>query len=746
MRRGAKYEDPSLNRRTSTRVAQALPLTVTGVDVIGHAFVERTSTVNISCNGCRYQSKHYAKKDSVVTLEIPAPDPSQEPRRVQARVVWVQRPMAPRELFQVNVKLQVPGNVWGIAFPPPDWFPLPEEGSSPSEVPAVQQETSAEPAATPPVSPARDESWVPLDLELPEAARSESPSAPEQKEVTTQVPARPVPAAGDRSRVPVAAGEAGTPATMASVVERVSAETRKLLEKTAREVIAGVAEAETRRLLEALGAQLQGVAAKAVEAAAASYTDQTVRQAIVKIDEARRAAVGALKQEADQHLGPQVRQAQQAAQELAAAGQAAEAALRTQRERRSQEGQEAMGGAAARMRETFATLEKETVRQAIVKIDEARQAAADALKQEWRREFEDAVREADQHLGPQVRQARQAAQELAAAGQAAEAALRTQRERRNQEGQEAMEGAAPQMRETFAALEKEFEEKSHAALTTALEELDSKSTETNHTTFEALYKAAEWYQKKAQTSMQAAMDKALEQAGTALREKAGESSRLFASELDHHTRSYVEHARGLLEGNASEVLDGARAQLNQAAETITASLGDQIHQITGQTAAQLTEVSKIALAQTAAQLQALETQAELSVRQLRQSLASEREQQLAEAQKEFGQQLAALREVGRAQQEAEQRAWLEKLAQLAGESAEQYKQRLENIANTWMIAAVTTVTQRGQGAIQALAEAAEQRVRQTCAQAFADVAETFRQRLLGISAELHSAPPSGEKK
>ena len=45
-------------KRRTKRIIQAVPLTVTGVDALGRPFQERTSTVTINCQGCRYQSKH----------------------------------------------------------------------------------------------------------------------------------------------------------------------------------------------------------------------------------------------------------------------------------------------------------------------------------------------------------------------------------------------------------------------------------------------------------------------------------------------------------------------------------------------------------------------------------------------------------------------------------------------------------------------------------------------------------------
>src|SRR5499433_4277434 len=118
---GMTNASTELRKRRSTRIVQAVPLVVTGVDALGRPFVERTSSLIINCHGARYQSKHYVLKNMWVTLEIPHPESGQAPRSVRGRVAWIQRPRTVRQLFQVALELELPGNVWGIGFPPEDW-------------------------------------------------------------------------------------------------------------------------------------------------------------------------------------------------------------------------------------------------------------------------------------------------------------------------------------------------------------------------------------------------------------------------------------------------------------------------------------------------------------------------------------------------------------------------------------------------------------------------------------------------
>ncbi len=76
MNESALSNDPGTQKRRSTRIVQAVPLTVTGVDALGQPFKERTTTVMVNCHGCKYQSKHYVPKNSIVTLDIPGRNPA----------------------------------------------------------------------------------------------------------------------------------------------------------------------------------------------------------------------------------------------------------------------------------------------------------------------------------------------------------------------------------------------------------------------------------------------------------------------------------------------------------------------------------------------------------------------------------------------------------------------------------------------------------------------------------------------
>ena len=158
---GAVNTSTELRKRRSTRIVQAVPLVATGVDALGRPFVERTSSLIINCHGCRYQSKHYVLKNMWLTMEIPHPEAGQPPRTVRGKVAWIQRPRTVRQLFQVALELEIPGNVWGIAFPPEDWFVF-------GEAPRSGMQTDPAQETPPPVVPT-SETEIVMPLGEPDA-------------------------------------------------------------------------------------------------------------------------------------------------------------------------------------------------------------------------------------------------------------------------------------------------------------------------------------------------------------------------------------------------------------------------------------------------------------------------------------------------------------------------------------------------------------------------------------------------
>ena len=227
-------------RRRSTRLTQTVPLTVRGVDLLGQPFEERTSTLVLNFHGCRYTSKHHLPKNTWVALEIPDGQAERGRRTMRARVAWIQRPRTVRELFQIGVELETPGNVWSVPVPPADWT-APSEAEKPSPQVVEGAKTDGR------------------EFELPGFA-------------------------------PAASGP--LPAPLANYIERLLTEARQqgqgsLLTATA---------VEASPLVRELNAQIERQAEKAAETAA-TRVDQIIRRANEKLERDRKASAEAIEEQ-----------------------------------------------------------------------------------------------------------------------------------------------------------------------------------------------------------------------------------------------------------------------------------------------------------------------------------------------------------------------------------------------------------------------------------------------------------------
>ncbi len=279
-----------LRKRRSTRIVQAVPLQVTGVDALGRPFVERTSSLILNCHGCRYQSKHYVLKNMWVKLEVPHAEADQPPRTVRGRVAWIQRPRTVRQLFQVALELEAPGNVWGIAFPPEDWFAATEadKGQAASAGYGISQVSLPLPPQSQPPMP-MDNSETEFHVSLTD----------------TDVP--PVPGPDNVRVFPSPASTTDASLQLARHVTRLLAEARQQIQAAAREAAAQAVSAERRISAE----QWEQKVAEARES-----LSQEISSAIEKIREesdsrsrtAQEGAAAVLQEELPKRLAPQLEQ------------------------------------------------------------------------------------------------------------------------------------------------------------------------------------------------------------------------------------------------------------------------------------------------------------------------------------------------------------------------------------------------------------------------------------------------------
>jgi hypothetical protein len=479
--------DPGTQKRRSTRIVQAVPITVTGTDALGQPFKERTTTVMVNCHGCKYQSKHYVPKNSMVTLDIPRPEGG--PFHTQGRVVWVQRPRTVRELFQIGLEFEVPGNFWGIAFPPEDWAsgvdiptgdltgivdattavepvagispqPLPPIGPPPIPIPTTPEKRIEAPPFQIPVTPPTPAKPTPVNTQINTptappvmAAKPAAPAAPPVNPPTAAAPPA-SPSADNKIHVvpapPAAAVSADTQAALAKQMARMVADAKETLDKTLRR---GAEEAITEEMTvvrQQLDAQLHDTVEKAIKVSMDRVSESAVKKVVQQaadrtkeiVDEARKASetsasqldekVRNAVQQAVSHAAEQA--AQQAAQQAAAltlkqsVEEVVERALRDREA--STPSLEILSSpeAAQNHLEQWRKNLEDTAQSVRSKSIEQTQADALIASQQWNAEFEAALTGASQKLGEKLTEVSrvaltQAEQEAAARAAALRASL-----------------------------------------------------------------------------------------------------------------------------------------------------------------------------------------------------------------------------------------------------------------------------------------------------------------------------------
>ncbi|MBV9887205.1 MAG: hypothetical protein JO119_11715, partial [Acidobacteria bacterium] len=287
-----------LRKRRSTRIVQAVPLQVTGVDALGRPFMERTSSLILNCHGCRYQSKHYVLKNMWVKLEVPNPQEGEPPRTVRGRVAWIQRPLTVRQLFQVALELEAPGNVWGIAFPPEDWFAQSDAAAAQSAAAPIGTHATTHielplPPLTPPPLPPADSSETEFHVSL-----TDSDAATAAASAQSMNP--------DNVRVfPSPASTTDASLQLARHVTRLLAEARQQIQAAAREAASQAVTAERTASAEQWDKRV-AESRDSLQHEVTAAIDKIQEESQARSREAHEAAATALQEELPKRLAPKL--------------------------------------------------------------------------------------------------------------------------------------------------------------------------------------------------------------------------------------------------------------------------------------------------------------------------------------------------------------------------------------------------------------------------------------------------------
>jgi len=75
------------------------------------------------------------------------------------------------------------------------------------------------------------------------------------------------------------------------------------------------------------------------------------------------------------------------------------------------------------------------------------------------------------------------------------------------------------------------------------------------------------------------------------------------------------------------------------------------------------------------------------------------------------------------------------------QAAEQYKSKLENVSNQWLLATVASLDHQSRDMISEIAATAEEKLRDACEQVFAGIGEALRERLKEIASTFRLPEP-----
>jgi hypothetical protein len=334
----------------------------------------------------------------------------------------------------------------------------------------------------------------------------------------------------------------------------------------------------------------------------------------------------------------------------------------------------------------------------------------------------------------------------------AEEAMNLRHENLKKTSEQAAQLAYERVKDMVSTLHGDLQEAGRAAADKCIAEIENKAADTTHHTFESLYKTAEWYEKKVQAQMQAAIDKGMEYALGTLKEKAREMSGIFGAELDHYSRSYVEHTQGQVEEASRENLERLRKQAGEIAAGSSASIVQQAREDTdraltevGAKAAVLGAQIKTQIETQAAEARAkAETDGQQLAAEFRAALKLQTQNELGDARKELLAQMGFAREELRLEFQAQQKNLAGALTGLNDEALEDYKKRLESASNSWLLTTVSKLNLRSEQHLQALTHSAEERLRDACNEVFNGIGENLRGRLLDLTLGPVTPPKTDE--
>jgi hypothetical protein len=345
---------------------------------------------------------------------------------------------------------------------------------------------------------------------------------------------------------------------------------------------------------------------------------------------------------------------------------------------------------------------------------------------------------------PHVRQTEEALHRLAGGRSLLDAAMTMQQDRIRASADEAFAESLGRFRENLGGVEQLLSESAQTISGRHLEELEGKIVDLKHRSVEDLFKTAEWYEKKTQTQLQNLQDKLTEDSAKQLHEKAGEISGVFANELSSTSRSFAMQTRQQMEETVQESFEKIRVLFAEAADTTSAAFTDEIQRNARQELEGFGELinrsvdhSRERLETTRADFEhKLNAHQEDFLKRFQSSMNEAVGKGVLDAQEKVQSGFATLWNSWKAANEANMSEMRSSMTKLSDQGAEQYRARLENISNSWMVATVATLDHQSRDVIAKIAASAEERLREATAEVFARFGDNLRERLQQIASGL----------
>lgn len=307
------------------------------------------------------------------------------------------------------------------------------------------------------------------------------------------------------------------------------------------------------------------------------------------------------------------------------------------------------------------------------------------VQQAASREVEKFSAQLKSELGHRLNGTTETLKNIEAATLAAQESLRNTQDSLARVSEQAMEAAAGRMQAFMQELagnsERQMEESGRAATAKWIAELEDKATDATYNAFGSLFKVSEWCEKKAQIRMQAVLEKGLHAASDNVREKAEAALHEFSAKADAAS------------GQISALIESQREQVRAAWETD----GEQI----------------------ASRLRALFTDdAQATLNKAHQDLLAQANSVIETVRSEAQNQENRLRET---------------ISLLADQSIEAHEMRLDQLCRSSLQETIGKFSEESTEHLETLVRSAEQRLRHTCTEVFADVGESLRERLLELT-------------